>query len=82
MKRAKMILAAIAVFAVVGGVYASKANRAGDVVFTPNPSNPAICNVPLQLATFVNRNLGTISTNTSATFPAGPCALKTIYVGI
>jgi hypothetical protein len=47
MKRAKILLAAIAVLAVAGGVYASQV-RQNTLVFTHFPTDPATkCTVPL-----------------------------------
>jgi len=47
MKQAKIMLSAIAIFAVVGAAFAFNAHRSPIQFFTPNPHNSAICDQPL-----------------------------------
>jgi hypothetical protein len=46
MKKAKLMLAAIAVIAVAGGVYASKASRLTSIIYT-RATNTTVCSVTL-----------------------------------
>lgn len=43
MKQAKVMLSAIAIFAVVGAAFAFKAHRGELTFYTPDPNNTAIC---------------------------------------
>ncbi|SEW24827.1 hypothetical protein SAMN05421841_1820 [Chryseobacterium wanjuense] len=47
MKRAKIVLAGVALFAVIGGAFAFKASRVPQPLFTENAAG--ICNVPTTL---------------------------------
>jgi len=48
MKKARIFLTAIAVFAVVGGAMAFKATRNTTTFYCSNPFNPVVCDIPLQ----------------------------------
>jgi len=80
MKRAKFMLAAIAVLAVAGGVFASK-GRITDVVFTK--TNPAtnICDVPL--TSYTTQPGGAFYRTTYVTLEQGAvCTTHPIYRGL
>ena len=62
MKKARIILSAVALFAVVGGAFAFKAYR-GSVIFT-NTTTTLPCTIPV-----LNRTL-TTGTNTALLIPA------------
>jgi hypothetical protein len=76
MKRAKFMLAAIAVLAIAGGVYASKA-RTGDIVFVRSNATINSCDLAVQPATFATT--GAFKSFTYATLVEGPCTIKTSY---
>jgi hypothetical protein len=81
MKKAKMMLAAVAVFAVIGGAFAFKAQSAK--TFYSNTAATAPCTVPFNTtATLVNRNLGTVAAGVrlSTTSTTAACPLTTLYI--
>jgi len=47
MKKARIFLTAIAVFAVVGGAMAFKAVRTTTTFYCSNPFNPTVCDLPV-----------------------------------
>lgn len=47
MKKARVFLTAIAVFAVVGGAMAFKATKTTTTFYCSNPFNPAVCDIPI-----------------------------------
>ncbi|WP_158275214.1 hypothetical protein [Pedobacter sp. HMWF019] len=80
MKKAKLFLAAIAVMAVVGGVYAAKAKRSTDTIFVKTTTTTNVCTVPLTFRTL--SPTGPFVTTTYATLVQGAtCTLTPIYSG-
>lgn len=81
MKRAKFILATIAVFAVVGGVYASKAHRSTNKIFIKTTTLPAaICSIRVNALTLTPNPVFETSyyaTTTSTT----TCGYVPVYLG-
>jgi hypothetical protein len=77
MKKAKLVLAAVAVFAVVGGVYASKA-RIGQKLWFTN-GTPGLCNLQVDQRTLAPN--GNFITNTYASIASGPCTTTRVYLG-
>jgi hypothetical protein len=79
MKKAKIVLSAIAVFAVVGGAFAFKANRAANRFYTaPNATAPCTVSTLLPYTTSVIVGAPTIRTYAS-TAPAPQCPTRTLY---
>jgi len=72
------MLAAIAVLAIAGGVYAAKAKDLSKVVFTHNPLDlPTVCTVPLRgITTIPNTSTIVLFATTTTT---KPCVLSTFY---
>jgi len=58
MKKARVFLTAIAVFAVVGGAMAFKSAKGTFTYFCSNPFIPQLCNVPVQAQFTLNGNDG------------------------
>lgn len=79
MKKAKVMLTAIALFAIVGGALAIKANRATDRVYTTNAAGLCIVTVP---AATTQPGKAFITTTSVSTVFGGPCILQPYYVGI
>lgn len=76
MKRAKLLLAAVAVFAIAGGVYAAKAKRTAQLFCAPNPA--LACNVLKIQATTTDQ--GGQLTNCTFVQQQIPCAqTRTIF---
>lgn len=72
MKRAKFMLAAIAVLAIAGGVYASKA-KSSDFVWVPTTTLPTtLCPVQAFGITYTTTTLNTYSI-LGTTDPTKPC---------
>lgn len=82
MKRAKIALSAIAVFAVIGGAFAFKAKNSAVQIYTHAAGDAATkCTVPLTGYTddrFLEPTIGTLLT-TATTLPTLPCTTKTFY---
>ena len=76
MKKAKVILTAITVFAVVGGALAFKAKNFGSDIFCTN-SSTASCNVKKANFTITTTNSGTTS-YCSVSSTTGTCPLVSI----
>ncbi|GAA3929280.1 hypothetical protein GCM10022209_23740 [Chitinophaga oryziterrae] len=82
MKRAKIMLAAIAVLAIAGGVYASKAKREGDVIFTKTNLTSTLCTISLPLYTLTKDEGAFYTTTYAATTTTAPCTILTsVYHG-
>lgn len=79
MKRAKIVLAAVAVFAVVGGAFAFKAMDNTKIVFTHNPNDlPTVCTVPYTgITTVENTRPIQLTATTARTLP---CTTSTFYI--
>jgi len=60
MKKVKIMLTAITVFAVVGGALAFKAQKFGQTVYTTTNPAGGICDQPLHDVTLTNVNPGTV----------------------
>lgn len=87
MRKAKIMLSAIAVFAVIGGAFAFKASRSL-APFYSNTLTTTIAGGPLVQAckleihptlTTINQGLGTTITQYSTTTLAVPCPTRTFY---
>jgi hypothetical protein len=74
MKRAKFLLAAIAVFAIAGGVYASKA-KVGKTVFVRADPAVNLCNVQAPQRTLADNGVGAITTTFATDVANDPCPL-------
>jgi len=59
MKKARVFLTAIAVFAVVGGALAFKSTTGIFTYYCSNPFTPGVCNVPVQAQFTLNGGSGT-----------------------
>jgi len=59
MKKARIFLTAIAVFAVVGGAMAFKATRSVTNFYCWNPFNPMLCDVPVTATSTFDGGSGT-----------------------
>lgn len=81
MNKAKIMLAAVAAFAVVGGSLAFKAKQfSQEVLFRPSEITSTLCNVAvISLTTIEPQPLGAFTTTTSYSTVAGPCTTGTIY---
>lgn len=79
MKKAKFMLAAIAVLAVVGGALAFKIKDSSAIVYTHSATDPTtLCTVPLTGITNVTNARPTVL---SATFnSASSCTVATFYI--
>jgi len=79
MKKARIVLSAVAVFAVIGGAFAFKAARTPKTFFTPG-SNPAICDAPVTLRYTTQPLVNVPTITTYATEIAGrTCTTLTLY---
>jgi len=76
MKKAKIALTAIGIFAIVGGAMAFKTYRGGGIVYTPNAQG--VCNVTVRNLTTTN-NGQTPAQILATTSIAQPCVLLTVY---
>ena len=76
MKKAKIILTAIGIFAVVGGAMAFKTYRGGGIVYTPNAQG--VCNVTVRNLTTTN-NGQVPSMIIGNTVHNGPCFNLVVY---
>ncbi|MVT12493.1 hypothetical protein [Chitinophaga tropicalis] len=81
MKKAKVILSAVALFAVVGGALAFKAARISVRYFTPGVNN--VCSVPLDIRYTTNPEdaTGPLTTfyTSITTIQSAPCVPLTLY---
>jgi hypothetical protein len=81
MKRAKIMLAAIAVIAIAGGVYAAKAKRISDIVYTKiNPADSR-CYSTVSTRTFEPGNEFVLATSATLVYGAVCPIVHSIYVG-
>ena len=79
MKKAKFMLAAIAVLAIAGGVYASKTAKQSLFIYTTAPNGPAgACTVKVNGFT-LQPNAGTPVVKSASTTFTLECDLTTIY---
>jgi hypothetical protein len=81
MKKAKILLAAIAVFAIVGGAYAFKAHRAGSFIYL-RALGTTSCTLSVQSFSISPQFLGqppVTLTSTYVTNLPGACTLSTLY---
>ncbi|GAA3929284.1 hypothetical protein GO495_06655 [Chitinophaga oryziterrae] len=81
MKRAKLFLVTISIFSVIGGIYAHKVQRIGDVIYIRTTHNTTLCYSTFSNATF--DQFGASVTVTFATLQYGAVCtvLHTIYIG-
>lgn len=75
MKKVKFLLSAVAVFAVIGGVAAVKANTSQHVFVTK--TNPNVCDFRIN-ATLLDQQQGTFGI-IKATEVSGPCETTLVY---
>jgi hypothetical protein len=81
MKKAKFLLAAIAVFAIAGGVYASKA-KIGKSVWVRANADINVCNVQVPQRTLVDNGVGAITTTFATDIANDPCpAALPVFTG-
>jgi hypothetical protein len=87
MKKAKIMLSAIAIFAVVGGAFAFKAQRSLIPFFSNTTTTTiggietTVCTLPVEIRyTTAQNNLGTVGNlpYSSVSVPTGPCT-TTLY---
>lgn len=83
MKRAKIILTIIALFAVIGGVLAYNASRIRIILYSNNGQK--ICEVTILIAystvpQFPGQPAATITNLYNTTTSAGPCPTRTWYI--
>jgi len=76
MKKAKIMLTAIGIFAIVGGAMAFKTYRGGGQIYTPNVQG--VCNVTVRTWTTINNGVppGQIL---ATTILSAPCVNLTVY---
>jgi len=82
MKRAKIILTGVALFAVVGGALAFKATRTRQPLYSTNAAG--ICTVPVSLflttqQQFPQQPIATVTSSIYTTPVLGPCPTTTWY---
>lgn len=84
MKKAKIVLGAVAAFAVVGGAFAFNVARTTEVLYTRTVPTATICEATYRAATFTTTLSPNIKTITYATSVQGaPCTtLTTVYSGL
>jgi hypothetical protein len=80
MKKAKFMLAAIAVLAIAGGVYASKAKREGQVIYTRSNPLVNVCDVPVEFRSLTG--VTPLSTTYATLIENGTCTTHPIYTGL
>lgn len=80
MKKAKIVLAAVALFAVVGGAVAFKAARATEFVYTTG-AIPNICDVTLRFVTTANTGGTPLGSLAVTTIKGAACVNQPIYLG-
>lgn len=74
------MLAAIAVLAIAGGVYASKAKSVTSVIYyKTNPAATAICSFPSSFRTLSSLGETPIATTYATTLSTTTCTLLPIY---
>lgn len=80
MKKAKLMLSAIAVLAVVGGAFAFKANRTENLFYKTNAAGNCLSTTfPLRTTAVVNGQAGEIQTTYFTTTVLGACPTTKIY---
>ena len=85
MKKAKLFLVAIAVFGIVGGVMAFKAQRLGNTLFCASASQPSNCSLDGSFATYFAPGENYVTTTGSGitafctTQETQPCTASTTY---
>jgi hypothetical protein len=84
MRKAKVILSAIAVFAIVGGamaVKASKASKRGVLIFYRTTTNPAaLCSIPLLNYTTVPTGGPATTTLPAYSTSTTTCTTRPVYI--
>ncbi|HWW42235.1 hypothetical protein [Pedobacter sp.] len=81
MKKAKLMLAAIAVLAVAGGVFAANANRnLGAVVYTHSSTDPIATRCTVTLVGYTTTTNLAPKTLFATTTTSLPCVTKTFYI--
>jgi hypothetical protein len=81
MKKARILLAAVAVFAIVGGTMAAKAKRGSQIIYTGTTTIPSLCTFPTVATTLPDATpLKTVYARTT-TLATVPCVYRTIFLG-
>ena len=83
MKKVKILLSAVAVFAVVGGALAFKANTLSQIVFVHDANDARIsaCTKQVLQATLTTNPSPILTTRASVASTTAGCPIKTVYLG-
>lgn len=83
MKKAKLVLSAVAVFAVIGGAFAFKASRAPHQFYKTNAAGNCVSTVQVRYTTdenlAIDPNLPIVQNTYYTTTRAGVCPTTTIF---